>query len=677
MLVNLDWLKDYVAIGLSADELGDRLTHAGLNLEFIEQRGTQTVIDLEVTSNRPDCLGHLGVAREIAAITGKALCRPEASPVEVAEPTANSVKVSIDDLAFCPCYTARIIRNVKIGPSPAWLVDRLASLGIASINNVVDATNYVMFECAQPLHAFDFSKIAGGEITVRMAQAGEKIKAIDQREYALQPNMGVIADARGPVAVAGVMGGFESEINDRTTTVLLEAASFRSLSVRNTSRTLELFSPSSYRYERALDLHGLEWASARCAALIQQLAGGEVLSQPVMAGQLAPAFGEPIELRLSRIPKVLGIEVPEPKVQQILEQLGCQVSLSTSSDNPGTFHVLAPSFRRDLTREIDLIEEVARIHGYDQIPEDVPVPLCSSRKTTADRVSEKVRQTLVAAGFFEAMTVAFTSDVQQKWFAPHGDLAPLTVNHSRRRSENQLRQSLVPSLLNVRRENVRRGNHDAQLFEMARVYLGSEITSDCAQQPTMLGCVSGLPFLELKGVLTAVARACRSDVLLETRPSTLPSFAPYRGAELWLNDTLWGWCGELSAEVVDAAGLRDTVSIAEVDVAVLEAIFQAAPQFRHIPQFQPAVRDLNFVMAEEVNWSDLERVVRLSAGSLLEAVRFSGQYRGKQIPEGQKSYLVTLSYRSRERTLTSEEVEAAQQSVIGLCQQELGAIVRM
>lgn len=672
MLVNLDWLKDYVNISLSPEELGDRLTHAGLNLEFIEQRDSQTVIDLEVTSNRPDCLGHLGVAREIAAITKQGMCQPEIKLQECADQATDHIQVSIEDKQFCPVYVARVIRGVKVGPSPAWLVDRLKSLGIATINNVVDATNYVMFECAQPLHAFDFQKLAGSEVTVRKARDGETIKAIDQREYRLTSTMGVIADQRGPVAVAGVMGGFESEISDETTTILLESASFNSLSVRNTSRSLELFSPSSYRFERALDQHGVAWANARCASLIQKLAGGEVLSGEVIAGELAPAFGKPIELRFSRIPEILGIEVPTTEVSQILQLLGCQISSST----PQTITVLAPSFRRDLVREIDLIEEVARIHGYENIPENVPVPLCSSRKTTADRVAEKVRQTLVGSGFFEAMTVAFTSESQQNWFAPRSVTTSLMVDHSRRRNENLLRQSLVPSLLNVRRENIRRGNHDAHLFEIARVYLGSEITADCAQQPAVLGCVSGLPFLDLKGILAAVAMACRSDIRLETTESSLPAFAPYRGAELWLNGKRWGWCGELHPEIVQQAGMKDQVTVAEVDMALLEALFQAAPQFRPIPQYQPMIRDLNFSLAEEVQWIDLEKTIQLAAGPLLEAVRFSGQYRGKQLGEGQKSYLATLVYRSYERTLTSEEVDEIQKNVMNSCLEHHGAIVR-
>ncbi|MDZ4688814.1 MAG: phenylalanine--tRNA ligase subunit beta, partial [Planctomycetaceae bacterium] len=401
MLVSWNWLQQYVALGMSVEDLTDRLTMSGLNLEEYHAVGDDTVIDLEVTSNRPDCLGHLGVAREVAVLFDRELkplaAKPQASAVNVS--TVTSVKVDCPEL--CPQYYGRVIRGVKLGPSPAWMQQRLAAVGIASINNVVDITNYVMLECAQPLHAFDFDKLHGGKIIVRRAKAGEKIKAINQREYVLSPEMCVIADADRPVAVAGVMGGFDTEISAATKNVFVEAALFAPLAIRNAARKLDLHSPSSHRFERALDPMGVDWAGRRCCELILELAGGELLDGAVFDGVRPQPPTEAITLRFTRFRKVLGIDVPVDAAVRILQQLGLKLVGTPTTE---TVAFVSPSFRRDLTREIDLIEEVARIYGYDKLPADVTVPLCTSAKSLRERVGERIGETLTAAGYFEAIT---------------------------------------------------------------------------------------------------------------------------------------------------------------------------------------------------------------------------------------------------------------------------------
>jgi phenylalanyl-tRNA synthetase beta chain len=273
MIVSWNWLEQYVTLEMSVETLTDRLTMTGLNLEGIEQVEGDTAIDLEVTSNRPDCLGHLGVAREIAALFDHPLQIPAAQPVEISEKTSAVTSVEIDCEDLCPQYIARVIRGVKIGPSPQWLQDRLKALGIVSINNIVDITNYVLMECGQPLHAFDFDKLAGQKIIVRQAKPGEKIVAINQKEYPLDDSMCVICDSEKPVAIGGVMGGLATEIGEQTVNVLIESAAFAPMSIRNTARKLNLHSDSSYRFERALDPAGVEWASRRCCELILELAG--------------------------------------------------------------------------------------------------------------------------------------------------------------------------------------------------------------------------------------------------------------------------------------------------------------------------------------------------------------------------------------------------------------------
>ncbi len=371
MLVCWEWLEQYVKLNVTPDDLANRFAMSGLNHESTTQVDRDTVIDLEVTSNRSDCLGHIGVAREAAVLLGQALCVPPANVKTSATVKASQlIKVDNRFTEACPRYTARVIQGVKIGPSPAWLARRLTAVGVKLVNNVVDVTNYVMLECGQPLHAFDLDHIRGGQIIVRAAAAGEKFLAIDHHTYELDPGTVVIADAERAVALGGVMGGADSEVSDSTKNLLIESAAFEPLSIRRTARKLKLHSPSSYRFERRPDPAGLDWASRRCCELILQVAGG-TLADGCVDTSRDDLQTAPITFRLNQIPRILGIDVPTTEVKRILEALGCQITAASSE----SLTVLAPSWRRDLSREIDLIEEVARIHGYDKIPEDAVVPL--------------------------------------------------------------------------------------------------------------------------------------------------------------------------------------------------------------------------------------------------------------------------------------------------------------
>ncbi len=674
MLVSWDWLRQYVSVDATVDEVADRLTMSGLNLEEFHTVGDDVVIDLEVTSNRPDCLGHLGIAREVAALYDMPLKMPAALPKESTTPASSTVSVQIECPDLCPQYIGRVIKGVRIGPSPAWMQKRLATVGIASINNVVDITNYVMLECAQPLHAFDFDKLEGQQIIVRRAVSGEKLKAINQKEYVLTADQCVIADAKRPVALAGVMGGFDTEISSSTKNVLIEAASFAPLSIRSTARKLDLHSPSSYRFERALDPKGPEWASRRCCELILELAGGELLSGAVIAGPTPPAMGPEITLRFARFRKVLGIDIPVDAAVRILGQLGVQLVGQPTADSA---RFLAPSYRRDLTREIDLIEEVARLYGYDKLPQDIAVPLCTSAKSLRERVVERVGETLTAAGYFEAITSSFTSDAERQLFQPLGEQPALAVEHSSRRAENQLRQSLVPSLLASRRANERQGNFSAQLFEVAKVFLKADPSMPERQaEPWRIGLVTGRSYLDLKGVVQLLAQRISPQSKLTVRPSNIAQFTPGRGAEVLLDDRVWGWMGELDRSASDAADLRDAVCVAELDLAEVEAIAEFVPRAEKLPEHPGMTRDLNFVLDEPVEWSSLEIIVRKAAGPLLEAVSFGGQYRGKQLGDDKKSYVVSMIFRAADRTLTSEEVDAAQKAVIAACETQLQAALR-
>lgn len=688
MLVSWEWLNQYVTLDVTVEELTERLTMSGLNLEEFHAVDDDFCIDLEVTSNRPDCLGHLGVARESAVLLGETLRLPAASPTSCLTPMMSMTAVSIECPDLCSQYQVRMIRGAKVGPSPDWLRKRLATIGIASINNIVDITNYVLMECGQPLHAFDFDKFQSQTIVVRRAQTGEQLQTIDHKKHVLTAEMCVIADSNRLVALGGIMGGAETEITAATQNILIESAMFSPLSIRETSRRLRLHSDSSYRFERALDPRGPDWASLRCCALILEVAGGELLNGSAFAGTSPPSDRPAIPLRFDQIRRILGIDIPPEEAIRILEALGLQRANDGTNFRPGNPSqkkiqpsevalFVPPSHRRDLSREIDLIEEVARIHGYDKIRDDVAVPLCPSTYSLRDRVTDRICEVLTASGFYEAITLSLVSEREFKIFNPRDGLTPLSIEHPDFRQTNMLRQSLIPSLMVARRENERRGSFGAKLFEIAAVYLSADKPVPQSQaEPTMVSFVGGLPFAEMKGVVELIAARIHPLSQVTAHPSPLPQFVKGRGAELFLNGNWWGWMGEIDRSVSDQLDLRDVVSIAELDISVLESNADLIPLFRPIPQFQGSTRDLNLVLDDHVTWEFLEQTVRGAAGPLLESVRFGGQYKGKQIPDGKKSYLVTLVYRSSHRTLTGEEIERAQQSVVAACLNQVGATLR-
>jgi len=673
MIVSWDWLQEYIQPECPAQELAERLMMSGLNLEEIHVRGSDLAIDLEVTSNRPDCLGHLGIAREASVVEGIPLKVPAAQPVESGPAVSGVTSVAIECDDLCPRYIARVIRGAKVGPSPDWLKNRLETLGIASINNVVDVTNYVLMECGQPLHAFDMDRLREGRIVVRRARDGETIQAIDHREYRLTPDMCVIADAERPVAIGGVMGGASTEITGSTTNILIEVAEFATRSIRATARSLKLFSDSSYRFERGVDPHQMDWASRRCCELILATAGGELLEGCVWTGPQPPAPPEPVTLRFAQLKRILGIDIPADEAVRILTALGLE-PVGTPSATEAAF--IVPSWRRrDLTRETDLIEEVARIHGYDRIPEDVVVPLSLSQRTLRERVIDRACEVLTACGFHEAITLSLVDPESQKLFSPRKTDGLLTVEHSEFSKLCGMRQSLIPSLLESRRANERQGTFDARLFEIASVYLAAE-PDDPAAEPKMLSLVSGQPFAEVKGLLLAVAQRVNPASRISVRPADVAQFVDGRGAEVLLNGEFWGWVGELDRRITDQLDLRDACVVAEVNLAVLESTADLRPTFQDLPRFPAITRDLNFVLDESVAWSQLEQVVAASAGPLLDDLSFGGQYRGKQLPPEKKSYVLTLSFRSPDRTLTSDEVDTAQQTVISACEAKVGAQLR-
>ncbi|MBP90982.1 MAG: phenylalanine--tRNA ligase subunit beta [Planctomycetaceae bacterium] len=667
MIVSWNWLKDYVALDADPAEVELRLMMAGLNHEGTEKVGDDLAIDLEVTSNRPDCLGHIGVAREASVLFDAPLSVPKATPREGTASVSDLTKVRIDCPDLCYRYTARVIRGVKIGPSPDWLTNRLETIGIAAVSNVVDITNYVLMECGQPLHAFDLATLAGAEIIVRGATKGEQFVAIDHKTYELSSGTCVIADASRAVALGGVMGGEVTEVSDSTTDLLIESAEFAPVSIRSTARKLNLHSPSSYRFERGVDPEGVDWASRRCCELILDLAGGELAEGVIDVGRDRTAR-EPVVLHFSQLERILGINVAPEEVRRILAALG---NTETATDSEKV-QVTGPSWRRDLTREIDLIEEVARIHGYDQIPEDAAVPMCPSHRTDDDRVLAKVRNVLTGAGFDEALTASVVREAWSDAFSPWTDTAAIQSHTPTLKGADRLRRSLVPSLLGARRVNESVSNPTIELFETARIYLSS--SNGLPREQRTLAISTGGDYGTLKGVIETLIKTLNPACHLDVQATRQAFLDADKSCELRLKDQLLGFLGEVTPAGLKAFKLRAQTTIAELSLETLGAIANLTPQ--HVDQnlFPATSRDLNLIVDEPLRWAELESTVWKSSGECLESVAYQDIYRDtKRDGDEKKRLLFSILLRSASGTLTNKEADKIRDAIVAACTQQHGA----
>ncbi len=669
MLVTWDWLSQYVLLDMTPDALALRLALSGLNHESTAQVGSEVVIDLEVTSNRGDCLGHIGIAREVAALYDRHVCIPDPQPKESAKKCSDVITVHNHFLQGCPRYTARVIRGVKIGPSPEWMVRRLNAIGIKSINNVVDATNYVMMECGQPLHAFDLDRIQGAEIHVRPAHEKESFVAIDHRTYALDRSMVVIADRDRAVALGGVMGGEQSEVSEKTVDLLIEAADFAPLSIRRTARKLRLHSPSSYRFERRVDAAGLDWASRRCCQLILEMAGGELLQGKVDTGG-EPSEREIVALRSSEIRRVLGIDVPWPEVVRILERLGCKLEDVAQE----RLDCRPPSWRHDLPREVDLIEEVARIYGYDKIPEDVRVPMTPSAKRPKDVMLDRVRLVMASAGFDEAYTPSVVTKSLNDCMSPWCAEPALTTLTPLLEGATILRRSLVPSLLQVRHFNQSQSNSDVNLFETAVVYLPDGRRGNLPSEQVTLGLVTGQDSRRVRGLLEEMIRRVAGVAEIPFKEFATKGIAEGTGMELWIGDQRVAWMGQLDRSLRDTWKLDGDLVVAEMDLDRLLDNILLVPKLMPIHPFPAIHRDLNLIVDESLRWADLEHSIRTAGGTLLSSVSFREIYRDHERDgKGKKRVLFSLSFQSPTQTLTGLQADEAVERVMASCEKQYGA----
>jgi phenylalanyl-tRNA synthetase beta chain len=666
MKISLEWLSEFLPGDAVAQTAAEALTHGGLPVEVIEEHGEDRVLDVEVTSNRADCLSHRGVARELSALLNRTFTDKTPSVVEAATAASSAASVQIDASALCPHYTARIIRGVKIAPSPAWLVRRLEAVGQRAVNNVVDITNYVMFELGQPLHAFDFDRLTGQQIVVRTAQAGESIISIDGHERKLTPEMLVIADSARPVAIAGVMGGRDSEVSEGTVNVLLESARFDPLSVRKTARTLALKSESSYRFERGIDPLLPAYASARAAELILQIAGGECLSGLIEAGKDGYAQ-KSLVLRQSKLRGVLGIDLDEGEVTAVLTRLAFNPKVV-----PEGWAVTVPSYRLDVNLEIDLVEEVARLIGYGRIPirEEISIRLTPPQPSL--RTIDEIRTGLAASGYSEAVTFSFVSDSLANDFKPAEVAALSRADSSVRKADAHLRPSLLPALVEAIVRNESAGTAGARLFEIGSVFWLDE--SQNLIEKRHLALIGGT-LRDLRGAIEGLLNRLEPSWSCTIVPVPRPGLSS-SGQILW-NEKAIGSIGLVNKAVSAKLGLREIPAAAELELAPLLAGARHVPQLRPLPRFPAIRRDLSLVMPEKKRYAEIEQAIRSLKLNHLEDIEYVTTYRGKPLEKGTKSVTITLIFRRPDGTLKGEEVETALQQVIAATCAGLGATVRV
>jgi len=670
MKISLDWLSDYIKMDRPAEQVAEILSDLGFPCEGIEYLADDVVIDVEITSNRGDCLGYIGIARELSAATGVEVVVPTVELDESDKDVSEFASVQIDEPDLCGRYTARILEGVTIGPSPDWIRKRLKVIGLRSVNNVVDATNYAMIETGQPPHAFDYAKIAEGRIIVRRGIAGERIVSIDGTQCDLNTDMLIIADAKRPVAIAGVMGGLDSEVSESTTPILLEDAWFDPVSIRKTSRKLSLPSEASFRFERTVDIELIDWASKRTSQLITQLAGGKVARGVADVYPAKPARRE-VSLRLSRLAQLLGIEIPAERAVEILSALHFEPSVEGDS-----ISCTVPSWRSDVYREADLIEEVARVYGYNEIPTERKIKIEVVPVDARQKLAESIGTYLNGCGFYETINVGFVEDSIAELFAEAGAEQHLAVKDESRRSANLLRQTLIGSLLDVLKTNANAKNLPCRIFEIADTFVPTDgQNGESLIQKTKLALVCDSDIRYLRGVIEGLIESVDRDAQVSLIPSDLAWAQD--GAKIILNSQAIGTAGTIGRAVSRKLDFEDVQPCAaEVDFESLLSLAGGVREVKPIPRFPAIQRDLSIVVDEKIRWGELTEAIKRTACGELEHVQFVGIYRGKGIPSDKKCVTFSLRFRDEDGTLTHQAADHLQDEIVTSLSESTAAELR-
>ncbi|HYY57203.1 MAG TPA: phenylalanine--tRNA ligase subunit beta [Pyrinomonadaceae bacterium] len=717
MNISYNWLRELTGTEMSPSELRDHLTMVGLAVDGVSEAEDDFVLDFDITSNRPDCLSHLGVARELATIEAGSVRMPEGAPPGATAGMAESfTSVEIREPELCPRYAARVVRGVKIGPSPDWLVKRLEAIGQRSINNVADITNYVMHELGQPLHAFDLSKLAEQRIVVRRALGGEKLITLDGVERELDAEMLVIADAERAVAIAGVMGGEETEISAATNEVLIESAYFDPASVRRTARQLGLHTEASHRFERGADYGGVLQAQERCVALICEIAGGTATENAIDA---YPNYiqARDVSLRPERVTALTGLTVATTEIRRILSALGFaqRARLSAFEDewsfrdgvpeevaagdlNPRLTYVV-PSWRVDVEREEDLVEEVARHVGYEKIATELPASNIAGEHQPGERRRRAMRQILTAYGFDEAISLSFIDTSYDDLFelvpdfvsgTTEGEPRFVTVRNPIIEGAARMRPTLLPGLLDAVRNNFNHGTRNVRLFETGRIFAAERegdrlphereafalVLTGGATEENRAGAQRELDFYDLKGALEAACEAMQLPPLQFAAAGSAKHLRAGQAAGVIINGKSIGTIGRLSERVAAMYKFRQPVYVAEVDLTALLAAEEQPVLYTPLARFPSVVRDVSLLVAHEVALSELLRTVAELEVREQRSTSLVDVYEGASLPEGKRSLTLRLEYRSDERTLRDEEVDEMHARIVDALEKRFDAKMR-
>jgi phenylalanyl-tRNA synthetase beta chain len=685
MELSFNWLSQYVDHGASVAEVAERLTAAGLAVEGMEERGGDYLLDVDVTTNRPDCMNHLGLAREVAVLFDKPLLVPEAEPEELAKSTADEVTVKLEDPVGCPRYVARLVEGVEVGPSPEWLVDRLESIGQRPINNIVDITNFVLWETGQPIHAFDFDTLRGRAIVVRRGQGGELLVTLDGERRELGPEVLVIADSERAVALAGIMGGLETEVTESTKNVLIESAHFDPRVIRAGAKSLDLHTDASHRFERGADPGACLDAATRVAALIAEVAGGQVVGGAVDERNESLVWRLEGELELARLERFAGAEIPAESVERWFAGLG----LGLEDKEAGRWLVSVPSWRyydfkadpgdapgksSRPVYEADLFEEAIRLHGMDKIPSGLPTLAGPDAGSSAGHERrEQIRRQIAACGYIEAINYAFQDSESEAAF-PALERQGNAIQLANPLSElyTVMRRSLLPNLVATARFNLQRGAEAIRLFEIGHVFPGAE-SSEIEAVALIGGGSLGMPWdrksdldlFDLKGVLDALS--WHFGVRLGYRPAEIPKLVSGTASELYLEDAPEKRLGYLGQLEEDAAY---PLFAAELEASCFDR--EGIPQVRTPSRFPAIEADLTLTHSRDTSWREIESAIAAAGTPDLVTYGLKDRYRGKGVPEGAVNTTIYFVYNSDERTLTQEEVNERHQNLVRDLENQFG-----
>jgi phenylalanyl-tRNA synthetase beta chain len=659
MKLLLSWLREHVEVAVEPAKLAADLTEVGLAVDALERRGDDWLLDIDVTTNRVDCMNVRGIAREVAVLYDTPL---KALALELAErgaPAPQALRATIEAPELCPRFCARVL-DVRMGPSPAWLRERLEGVGVRSISNVVDLTNYVMLELGQPTHAFDLARIPGAQLRVRWAREAERLVTLDGVERSLGPRHGVVAGPEHALALAGIMGGAASEVNDDTRVVALEAAYWDPLSIRRGARSLAMHTEASHRFERGADPEAGPAATARIAHLLQKIGAGSV-RPGLLDVHPAPRAQREATLRAARLRLVLGADVPEARAAAILSGLGFGVGTAGAP-------IAIPSWRGDVAREVDLIEEVGRHYGVNRVPFTIPPASRPGGLRGSQLRERRMRDVLVGAGLSEVISYSFG--------ARGSDGAePVRLANPLAEDQGVLRTRLLDGLAGALRANLSHGRRDVAIFEIGRVF---EAQPGAPRERRRLGLLlagaarprhwsekpRNADFYDARGIVGLLAEAMgwQLEFVAGSAPSLLH---PGRAALIRRGDVSLGFLGVLHPAFAAALELRDETVVAELELDALLEEAAPAERFRQLARLPGTSRDLAVVVAQTTPSGEVLDWIRGSGGGLLESVALTDRYEGRPLPEGKLSLTVTLSYQAADRTLTGDEVQASVDAIVG------------